>query len=168
MLTPNNAVDYSNPAAFKCGDTQLQAAFMAHHKITEADFVAITTWFNGNATLPAPYIVSGVDMDNLIAGADCKTVAVIVTGDISLLGHTDMNVSLMTYTDLNNNRPEDFIGAYGIDLFEGLKVEKEADAFHFYKGTYNYSTNPEQKLESAIFIAYANGQPVYYADFSSL
>lgn len=164
-LTPKNVVNYYNPTEFNCGDAQQQADFMLHHEITEAQFKAIEAWFNGPNPKSAPFIVSGVDMDNLISNADCKTEAVVISGDITKLGHPEMNVSLMTYSDLMPNLPENVIGVYGIDLFAGLMKTKNADAFHFCKGTYTYSTNPNQKLESAIFIAYANGAPVYYADF---
>jgi hypothetical protein len=73
----------------------------------------------------------------------------------------------MTYTDINNNTPVNLKGIYGLDLFKGLINHKNADSFHFYKGTYNYTTNPNQKLESAIFVAYANQESVYYGEFSA-
>jgi hypothetical protein len=40
-----------------------------------------------------------------------------------------------------------------------------ADAFHFYRGTYTYTTNPGVKMSGIVFVATANGAPVYYADF---
>jgi hypothetical protein len=165
MLTPTNTVNYSDPNSFNCGTEQQQLAFIANHEITKAQFDVIVAWFNGPNSVPAPYVVSGLDMTNLIGTANCQTEAVVLLGDITTLGHTDMNIDLMTYQDISNNPPANFLGAYGIDLFAGLMKLKGADAFNFYKGTYTYTTNPNQKLESAMFVAYANEEPVYYAEY---
>ncbi len=166
MLTPRNTVNYSDPTSFNCGVDQQQLDFITYHEITQAQFNTIVAWFNGPNAVPAPYIVSGLDMTNLIGTANCQTEAVVILGDITTLGHTDMNIILMTYLDITNNAPANFLGAYGTDLFAGLIKQKNADSFHFYKGTYTYTINPNQKLESAIFVAYSNDVPVYYGEFA--
>lgn len=166
MLTPTSTVNYSDPTSFNCGNEQQQLDFLTNHEITQAQFNTIVAWFNGPNAVPAPYVVSGLDMNNLIGTADCQTEAVVILGDITTLGHTEMDIALMTYAEIQNNAPANFLGAYGIDLFAGLMKLKDADAFNFYKGTYTYTSNPNQKLESAIFVAYANQEPVYYGEFA--
>jgi hypothetical protein len=168
MLTPRNIVNYANPSSFNCCNEQQQLDFILHHEITKAQFEAIEAWFNGPNPKPAPFIVSGVDMDMLISNADCKTQAVAILGDITKLGHAEISIALMTYQEIQNNTLPYYIGAYGTDLFAGLMKIKNADAFHFCKCTYTYSTNPNQKLNGVIFIATANGTPVYYADYMPL
>ena len=96
MLTLNNAVEYSNPSGFDCGTPDQQEAFLSFHEITKTQFDAVVGWFNGPNPKPAPFIVSGVDMDNLISNADCKTEAVVIFGDITTLGQTGMSIDLMT------------------------------------------------------------------------
>jgi len=165
MLTPNNAVDYSNPSGFDCGTPDQQAAFLTYHRISKEQFDAVVAWFNGPNTIPAAYTKSKSDIISLISGANCNVDAVVLMGDITKLGQTDLEISLMTYDDINSSTSSELLAFIGLDLFAGLIAEKNADAFHFYKGTYTYTTNPGVKMSCIVFVATANGAPVYYADY---
>jgi len=152
------AIDYNNPASFD-NSPAMQQEFFDFHKIEESDYVKMRDWFRGPNPIQLPLVHSKAEIDNIISGADPKSVFFAIGGDSAHLGYDDLSIELV---DVNNpvmSNGSKVICVFGTPLFAGLI--SNTVTFKFVKVTY---LSGATIVDSIAFEAIGANNKVLYFD----